>query len=196
MSVTTCPCDDQGECSGDLQCVSGLCIHGCEFSYQCGAGKVCANGECEIACDEVTPCPTAYTCDKGVCVPDPNNPQCSDAQPCASGVCKDGICSTECTTNTDCATGEICDSVGGVCVPDPSPTAGCGASQACVGIQQCMADGYCHYACSTVQECKLIDVRYDYCDQNMCKTEEEMNPECTIDQPCPQGQDCISNECL
>ena len=29
-----------------------------------------------------------------------------------------------------------------------------------------------------------------------CKTEEEVNPECTSQEPCPSGQDCINNHCL
>src|SRR5262249_17477642 len=111
-------------------------------------------------------------------------------------VCQDGICTTTCATNADCGTGQICDSTQGVCIDDPSPTAGCGPNMACVGIQECGADGYCHYACDTVAYCKAIDVRFDYCDMNVCKTEEEVNPECTIDNPCPAGQDCISNKCL
>jgi hypothetical protein len=59
-----------------------------------------------------------------------------------------------------------------------------------------MADGYCHYPCTSLQTCKLIDNRFEGCDQGFCKTAEELNPECTISKPCPVGQDCISNKCL
>jgi hypothetical protein len=67
----------------------------------------------------------------------------------------------------------------------------------CTGVgQQCAADGYCHYACSNVPECKLHDSRFVACDEGYCKTAEEVEPECTIDHPCKAGKNCISNKCL
>lgn len=197
----TCPCASDEECASapGTQCISGLCIVGCEFSYQCGAGKVCANGSCVVVCDEESPCPEAgTTCKGGACIPDPANPACDDAKPCPGGeTCAGGVCKTPCVTNGDCAAGEVCDAGSGACIPDPSPKPGCGESAPCAGVgQQCMADGYCHYACANVDECKKIDVRFVACDGGICKTEEEVDPECGLEQPCPDGKDCISNECL
>ena len=72
----------------------------------------------------------------------------------------------------------------------------CSANGRCPDGYSCGDDGYCHYPCANVNECKLIDNRFDYCDAGICKTEKEVNPECTLENPCPVGEDCISNECL
>jgi hypothetical protein len=198
--ITACPCDANDACAdASQQCVNGLCVGGCEFSYECGAGKVCANGACVVGCDDETPCTAGYACDKGICQPDPQNPECSDQKPClGSGeICQGGFCTTPCTTNAECGAGQICDGASGSCIPDPSPTKACGPNEACTGAgQQCGPDGYCHYPCTTTNECKLVDSRFEACDQGICKTQEEASPECTIDNPCPAGQDCISNHCL
>src|SRR5262249_21360232 len=37
QSVTTCPCATPDHCSDGKQCVDGLCIAPCEFTYECGA---------------------------------------------------------------------------------------------------------------------------------------------------------------
>jgi hypothetical protein len=200
-AVTTCPCDAEGACPEGTQCIEGLCLAGCDFSYECGPGKVCANGQCALGCDDGSPCPEAgTTCENGVCVVDPLNPACSDQTPCAGAgeICVDGVCATGCATHADCAAGEVCNAATGACILDPSPQPGCGAvGAACGGVgQQCMADGYCHYPCTTVEACQLIDNRFIACDTGICKTEEEVSPECTIEDPCPAGQDCISNSCL
>ena len=199
-AVTTCACTGDEQCSEPgTQCIDGLCIAGCEFSYQCGPLKVCANGACVDGCDVDTPCDAGYACDKGVCVVDPANPECGPSIECtgAGEVCIGGLCTTPCATNAECPAGQICDSAAGGCIDDPSPQEGCDAQTVCTGVGQvCKDDGYCHYECTNVTDCKLIDARFDYCDASICKTEEEVNPECTLGDPCPAGQDCISNKCL
>ncbi len=197
-TATTCPCDANGACPSGLSCVDGLCIDACEFSYECGPGNVCANGKCAPGCDAQVPCDTGYTCDKGVCVPDPTNPQCDAQTPCPNGeLCKNGFCTTTCTDNVDCPMGKICDSTTGICITDPSPHPTCDQTTKCTGPgQQCLADGYCHYPCTSVNTCKTIDSRFVACDQGFCKTAEEVTPECSVDKPCPAGKDCISNHCL
>jgi hypothetical protein len=197
--VAVCACED-GVCPDGLVCAGDLCVPGCDFSYECGPGKVCANGQCGVGCDANTPCvEPGTTCDKGVCVPDPQNPACDDQNPCpvAGEICVNGICSASCDANDDCPAGEVCNGSTGACIPDPSPQPSCGSVGAmCGGVGQvCMADGYCHYPCNTTQECKLIDNRFEACDQGICKTAEEINPECTLEMPCPDGLDCISNTC-
>jgi hypothetical protein len=161
---------------------------------------VCANGECTLYCDDNVPCPEAGTaCVNGICIPDPQNPACDAQNPCpdAGDICINGVCATACDTNSDCPDGEVCNASTGACMIDPSPAPGCMPSGMCGGVgQACEADGYCHYGCSNVQECQLIDSRFIACDQGICKTEEEVNPECTLESPCPAGQDCISNHCL
>jgi hypothetical protein len=194
-----CGCSDTSDCEGGTKCILGLCIDGCDFSYECGAGKVCYNGQCAAGCDDMTPCAPGYTCDDGACVADPANPGCSAENPCLGDgeKCIAGVCTTACTTNADCQDGEVCNAVTGGCIPNPEPQPLCGPDKQCTGPGQvCMADGYCHYPCNDVAQCKLIDNRFVACDQGVCKTEEEINPECTLDKPCPVGEDCISNKCF
>jgi hypothetical protein len=196
-NLATCSCDDNADCPADLLCIDGLCINACNTTQECGGGKVCVNGKCEAGCSAQDPCETGYACVKGYCEPDTANPQCTAQKPCPDGeICIAGICQTPCTTNSNCPVGEVCDYENGGCIPNPSATPNCGPDKPCSGSAQCGADGYCHYPCTTVTECKLIDSRFNFCDQNICKTEEEVNPECTLQNPCPTGKDCVSNKCL
>ena len=193
----TCGCTASSDCSDGKQCIDGLCIDGCNFSYECGAGKVCFNGSCETGCDATTPCDAGYACDKGVCTLDPTSPECSDAAPCANGeICVKGICTTGCTADSQCGAGEVCDGTSHACIPDPSPKPICDTAKPCPVPEVCQADGYCHYPCADVNHCKLIDNRFVACDQGVCKTDAEVNPECTLANPCPAGKDCVSNKCL
>ncbi|WP_437681206.1 hypothetical protein [Sorangium sp. So ce131] len=196
--LTTCPCDGDAACADGTRCVDGLCIAACEFSYECGAGRVCVNGACADGCTDSVPCAEpGARCDRGVCVPDPENPECSDASPCEGGArCVDGACTAACETHADCASGEVCNAATGACMADPSTQPGCGGT-ACAALgQECMDDGYCHYPCSSDQACLLHDSRFVRCEDGFCKTREEIAPECTIDAPCPDGEDCISGECI
>lgn len=196
-TTTTCGCGTPGDCPTDLMCIDGLCIVACNNSFECGAGRVCVNGNCEIGCSLQKPCEAGFSCNKGFCIPDPANPQCTMDKPCPTGeTCAGTICQTSCTKNAECPPGEVCDGTTKGCIPNPSPIPSCGPSKPCPGTAQCGTGGYCQYGCATVTECKLIDSRYTACDQNICKTNEELNPQCSLDKPCPMGQDCVSNKCL
>ena len=194
---TTCPCDATTKCESGTACLNGLCVSGCDFTYECGAAKVCVNGQCAPGCDAQSPCAAGYICTAGACFVDPANPECSPAVPCAAGkTCVGGLCTSACVANADCPAGEICNAGTGTCVANPSPTAACSDTVKCTGVgQECAADGYCHYPCTTVPECKLHDSRFVACDKGICKTAEEVEPECTIDNPCKAGKNCISNKC-
>jgi hypothetical protein len=197
-TTTVCPCADDGSCTDGLACVGGLCIDPCTYSYECGPGKLCANGECVDGCSDSLPCDAGFTCDKGVCVPDQANPQCGVDANCPNqpATCEQGICLAACESSTDCPMGQVCDGAAGGCIDDPSPKPACQLSSECVGIQVCLDDGYCHYPCDSLQACKLIDNRFVACEAGVCRLAEEIDPECTLEKPCPSGQDCISNECL
>jgi hypothetical protein len=195
--VATCACDADDKCSDGKTCVNGLCIDGCNFSYECGPGKVCFDGACVDGCSDQNPCDAGYTCENGGCVLDPANPECDATMPCPSGeICVDGLCTTGCNANTDCKAGEVCDGSAHACIPDPSPKPLCDSSTPCPAPQICQADGYCHYPCGALTECKKIDNRFVACDQGVCKTQEEVAPECTLTMPCPAGKSCVSNKCL
>jgi hypothetical protein len=193
---TTCPCDANGACPDMKACVMGLCLDGCTFSYECGPGKLCFDGACVPQCDATRPCDAGYVCNNGACVVDPTNPACDGTHPCAAGqICVSGLCTTGCNTNADCAAGQICDGASHACVVDTSPKPLCDATHPCPAPQVCEADGYCHYPCAALNDCTIHDNRFVACDQGMCKTQEEVAPECTLELPCPAGQNCISNKC-
>lgn len=210
-AMAMCPCVLQGECAIGTVCLSGTCIAPCNFDYQCPAGKLCANGACTPGCLAGSTCADpGYKCSKGVCVPDNQNPQCSATSPCpkAEQVCLGGVCAAPCSSNAQCPSGQVCDWAAGACVNDPSVKTVCSSDAQCVGAspQQCgdnaNEDGFCHFICNPmgqnggVTQCKLIDSRFDYCDQGVCKTTAEVDPQCTTQNPCPLGMDCISNKCL
>ncbi len=194
-----CACDAEIACPSDLTCVSGVCISACSFDYDCGPGKVCGNGECVPACTEDTPCGLGYGCLGGACLPDPSNPQCTvEGEVCeVGGTCIGGFCTTSCTTHADCGTGKLCNGLTNTCVADNSPVALCDSAElTCPGQGQTCLSGVCHYECAEITDCKLIDARFDHCDRGFCKTEIEMNPECTASNPCGDGVACVSNVCV
>jgi hypothetical protein len=159
------------------------------------------NGQCATGCSAGLPCGQAGTaCVNGVCVPDPQNPACDPQNLCPGGnqVCVNGVCAIACSQTADCQDGDVCNATTGACMTDPNPQPKCDmVGDPCAGVgQTCATDGYCHYTCTTTQECKLIDNRFDACDQGTCKTDEEINPECTLANPCAAGMDCISNQCI
>lgn len=206
-ATSTCPCKLQGECADGALCVDGLCITPCDFSYQCGPGKACANGECVPQCDGAGKCDAGYKCTKGICIPDPASPQCGDQKPCmgAGEICVGGLCTLPCAKNADCPAGEVCDWSSGSCITNPSAQPVCTMNNECASAspQTCGNDGFCHFICDPtssdmgVAQCKSIDNRFIKCDNGVCKTDEEVNPECTTQKPCPEiGKDCISNKCL
>jgi hypothetical protein len=189
----TCPCV-AGQCTDGLQCIDGLCIVGCNFTYECGAGAVCANGSCVPDCSTMA-CPAGYSCAKGACEPDPSNPQCSTAVPCPSGeICSNGFCTNQCTTDAQCAAGEVCNAATQTCIPDPSPKPVCSTSKPCPSPEVCEADGFCHYPCTSEAQCQLIDNRFVAC-MTVCLTQEEVDPMCSLTVPCPAGKSCISAQC-
>ncbi len=195
-AVTTCGCLATTDCPTDMLCIGGLCIIACNTSYECGGGKICVNGQCEVGCSDTKPCDGGYKCIKGYCVEDPTNPECTPMNPCPTNeVCANGICEMPCVVNTDCPTGEVCNGTTGGCIPTPFPVASCGPAKPCPGASECGPQGYCQYGCTDVNACKLIDSRFTVCDQGVCKTLEETNPQCTLTKPCPVGQDCVSNQC-
>jgi len=193
----TCGCTTTADCMSPLLCIEGLCIVGCNNSFECGGGKVCVNGKCEVGCSDQKPCVAGEKCVNGYCLPDSTNPECTTNAQCQSGqTCVGGICEVFCLANTDCPAGQVCDYTNGGCIPNPSPIPSCGPNKPCPGTAQCGPQGYCQYQCTDLTACKLIDSRFTVCDQNICKTPEETNPQCNLQKPCPVGQDCVSNKCL
>jgi hypothetical protein len=196
-STTTCPCGPGDACDEGLACIDGLCLVACQFSSECGGGRICVNGKCVVGCDAMVPCPEGYTCGSlGVCDLDPGNPQCSDVDPCPGGLqCVGGVCQGGCVTNDECAPNEICNGATGTCIEDPQPTRPCAKDPSVCNVTQVCVDGYCRYPCTDGESCKLIDARIPVCEGGICMSVAEADPECTKQQDCGPGEDCVSNVC-
>ncbi|NUP12129.1 MAG: hypothetical protein HOW73_39285 [Polyangiaceae bacterium] len=196
-SVIVCACTDSSECSAGYACLGGQCLSPCTFDYECGDDHVCADGLCVAACDAETPCPAGSSCWNGGCIADPTFTECAVDEECNGLFCVNGHCTVHCDSNAACPAGELCDAATGACFADPSPQPVCDDATPCSGGgQSCLDDGFCHYGCSTVEECKLIDSRFDACDNGVCKTDTELSPACTYESPCADGSPCVSNECV
>ena len=195
-STMACDCKVKSDCPSTEYCINGHCLAGCDHDFQCGVGKVCDNGACVNGCSATAPCATGYVCTNGACEVDTSHPQCTSPTDCGGMPCVNGLCTTGCKTNTDCGAGKLCDAGTHTCFDDPTPKPLCGGMMMCPGAGQvCGPDGYCHYPCSTVAECKLHDSRFVACDMSICKTQDELMPQCDLANPCPNGQSCISNHC-
>lgn len=194
-TLVVCSCSSADECGEGQTCLDGQCLSPCEFDYQCG-DRVCAEGSCVAACDAEVPCGAGYACVGGGCMPDPFTPECADSSTCEGLECVEGFCTTLCQANADCPEGELCDEASGSCFPDPTPETVCSEQVPCSGEGQTCVDGFCHYACDDVLQCKLIDNRFEGCDEGYCKTETELDPTCTYEIQCDPGAVCVSNECV
>ena len=196
-SLAACPCSDTADCGEGLDCIDDKCVSACGFDFECADAEVCANGQCVPVCDEAGQCgEPGYACVGGACLADPLNPQCSSPTDCQGSPCVDGFCTSACITNADCAADFLCEAASGTCFQDLGPTLVCSDAIPCAGEGQTCSDGFCRYACATVQDCKLIDARFDACDAAVCKTDEELNPECGLGLPCAGEAPCVSNECV
>jgi hypothetical protein len=71
----------------------------------------------------------------------------------------------------------------------------CSSNLPCPAGEECGTDGFCHYPCTSTSACQLIDTRFVACNDGVCKTEEEVDPQCTLEVPCPAGKTCVSNVC-
>lgn len=118
---------DCGACSGDDQCINGLCVD-CGTCQGCGGTDACGR-----ACD----CPNGQACENGQCVED--CPQgCAPDQYCSAGVCVG--CTEDCGTNAYCSQGECV-----ACDPGCSSAEYCYRGQ-CIGCaQDCGTQAYCLY---------------------------------------------------
>jgi hypothetical protein len=194
-SLTVCACSESSECSAGLDCIDGKCVSACGFDFECADAEVCADGQCVAACDEGE-CASNYECVGGACLPDTSNPECTTPTDCQGLPCIDGFCTTACITNADCPEDFLCAAATGTCFQDLGPTPVCSDDVPCAGEGQACTDGFCRYSCATLEECKLIDSRFDACDASVCKTDDEVNPECGLGLPCDPAAPCVSNECV
>jgi hypothetical protein len=196
-STALCPCGPGGACDDGLACLDGVCLSPCEYSSECGASRICVNGRCVVGCDATVPCPDGYICGSlGTCEVDPGTSGCGGSNPCPGGLlCVGGVCQGVCETTDDCAPGEVCNGATGTCMADPQPTRPCAEDPLVCNANQVCVDGYCRYPCTDGTSCQLIDARIPVCEAGICMSQAEANPECTKQDDCPSGQDCVSNVC-
>jgi hypothetical protein len=136
------PCDNSGNCSGDLQCVENVCQPPCIRATDCGDGYSCdAEGLCHLAtgqpgdsCTSEVECAPGLSCQiDGTLDADgrllascatqntgrPAGSQCASDGDCRNGTCALGHCVDLCNENRDCAAGQACMSVPRVDAPTP-----------------------------------------------------------------------------
>jgi len=132
-------CSNTSECSGDEECVGGLCL-------------VSANGQ---LCDDDNPCPSSYSCESGACTYDgyQGSNACFGADECQQGwycspsskSCLQGTDQT-CTNNEDCGGGKICDLVGYCRNPSAGSNTVCSDNTDCPSNFVCNGDtNRCEY---------------------------------------------------
>jgi hypothetical protein len=77
-----------------------------------------------------------------------------------------------------------------------APSGACAGGHGCPGIgQECGEDGLCHYPCTKVGDCALVDARFVACEGGFCRSLEELEPECDALHPCAATKDCVANRC-
>ena len=104
-----CANSEEGQASGRLMCINGLCQQ-CATDEDCGeAGVECLAGTCQAIpgyCTTTTDCPGNQVCRDNSC-----GPQCLSDADCQEGfLCEGGNCveEPECTTDADCDEGFQC----------------------------------------------------------------------------------------
>ncbi len=125
------PCGGHGDCDGNLQCSTGVCVPRCARAPECGDGYACDNdGICILAagqpgdgCESEVDCAPGLSCQiDGAAVQDghllasctaqldgkPAGGECASDAECRNGTCGLGQCIDLCTLTRDCAAGYSC----------------------------------------------------------------------------------------
>lgn len=125
------PCGSHGDCDGNLQCSTGVCVPRCSRAPECGDGYSCdSDGICRIATGQPgDSCRSEVECAPGLAcridndtVKDgyllasctaqqdgkPAGAQCSGDEDCRNGTCALGQCVDLCTATRDCTGGSAC----------------------------------------------------------------------------------------
>ncbi len=195
------PCDQSGECAGDLNCVNAwpdarfchpdacagahcpdghvcdsdvrACVDPCMGVADCGDGMACELGDCVPETCRHTGCADGERCFGDACEPDP----CFGVECNGDNFCRDGDCVPACR-GVLCVAGDVCQD--GACVRDP-----CGGR--CVPGQVCDAsDGAC-----IEDPC----VRIACPDGTACVDGECRNDAPCVGIKCPNGTVCEEGRC-
>jgi hypothetical protein len=126
------PCGGHGDCDGNLQCSTGVCVPRCARAPECGDGFACSNdGICTLAtgqpgdgCTSEVDCSPGLSCQiDGTAVEGshllasctaqgddgkPAGGACITDSECRNGTCALGQCVDLCSVTRDCASGYSC----------------------------------------------------------------------------------------
>ena len=215
------PCDDGDACTGDDQCLAGVCGGApviCEAAGPCSvAGCDPATG-CTLApqsgtsCDDLNPCTPSSTCEAGQCRGDDNGCACVDDADCAAHadadrcngvlICLDGWCELAAgsvvicdASHDDACRTAICDPAHGVCFDmDADQGTACDDGDACTEADQCVSG-----ECRGVQPVDCDDgnpCTSDLCDPDAgCAWVFNAQP-CDDGDRCTVGDRCDFGQCL
>jgi MYXO-CTERM domain-containing protein len=139
-------------CSGDMVCVSGVCVAKSCADVECPSGSICRDGACVAPCDDVV-CPYAATCRNGVCVNVCEGVDCDPGFVCEPRASSDGETVVGVCTSCDCrgcGDGQSC--VDHLCIDNACQNQTCDVGRHCVA-GECLDD--CAGAqCPTGQLCR------------------------------------------
>ncbi len=125
------PCGGHGDCDGNLQCSTGVCVPRCARAPECGDGYACSSdGLCSLAsgqpgdgCTSEVECSPGLSCQiDGTAVEGthllasctaqgdgkPSGGGCALDADCRNGTCALGQCVDLCSVTRDCAAGYSC----------------------------------------------------------------------------------------
>jgi hypothetical protein len=201
-----------GACASDAECTApgtrcdvaaGRCVcsgdEACEEGAFCNSAGVC---QARAGCASSADCPAETFCDlsSGECLRGPAlslGGACGVSSQCPYGaVCVGGACQGGCFDDGDCVLGEVCFDgacTAGVCGGDDF----CGYGERCEAAE-CKDDRrgpYCR-GCSlrTAQNPNPCDDARNFCLINSQESggfRQFCGVDCSLDQPCPNGFDCL-----
>ncbi|MBN2725000.1 MAG: hypothetical protein JXR95_13100 [Deltaproteobacteria bacterium] len=199
-------CTNNIDCGEGKVCIDGICENeaprdpsqNCLINEHCGENGVCINGECHAPCVSADDCGTGQLCsDTGICVDDANpgtecvaNTDCSDS----TDICMDGVCHDQCTVDADCTnSADRC--ADGMCIPNDVARPMCYTNNECNGGEECV-DGVCRVPCVDSEDCEGCPGNPICGDFGYCVDNNDINPECSIENDCENGMICMDAMCV
>jgi hypothetical protein len=195
-------CQNNNDCPGEQECISGVCedVKTCSCNYDCGqrdsnlvcnaGANRCENGTPGTSCNDFCDCYTNETCAGGQCVPSGGDEKtCTSADQCdPDQKCIENKCVPKnCTTRDDCEHAVCLICVGVECTKPP---------QVCQGTNDCCVGFICNFGtCIPVTEGCLSDDDCENPDYPRCR-DEECVPECVNNNDCPNNLECRDNKCV
>jgi hypothetical protein len=164
----------------------------------CTGDRQCVTGVCDITCQECRTLPTKAGCNFATeyCQSKTCNPKigiggaCGGDDQCQSGQCLAGECTKGCNADSDCP-GQWCNELLGGCVDKKA------LGDVCGGNAQC-ASGVCDITCV---QCRALPTQLgcnfttQYCELGQCKSKKPLGGSCTLTSQCQSSLVCVSGQC-